>query len=122
MKHMAISQLRRRLAAAALGAAAASASSLGLSPVPAAADAPVTFNTPGVESQYKIPNQAGTLQVMAVGAPGGPGANTTGNSGGTAGRGGVINVTLTVAAGGAVAPGTIVYIEVGGGEIGRAHR
>src|SRR5256885_5318741 len=109
---MAIRLLRKRLAAAALGAAAATTSSLALSPVPAAAAAPVTFNTPGVESQYTIPNQAGTLQVMAVGAPGAPGANTTGNSGGT-GRGGVINVTLTVATGGAVAPGTLVYIEVG---------
>jgi hypothetical protein len=105
--------LRRRLAAAA-GVASASIVLCGLQSVPAAAAAPVTFNTPGVEGQYTVPNQAGTLQVLAVGAGGGPGASSANNTGGSPGRGGILNITLQVGGPGNVVPGGILYVEVGG--------
>lgn len=84
-----------------------------LASAPVALAAPVTFNTPGTESQYVLPNQNGTLQVMAIGAAGGQGASVGTNTGGTPGRGGIINVTLVVGPGG-IGPGTPLYVEVGG--------
>lgn len=103
------------------GAALSSALVLcGLSSAPAHAAAPVTFNTPGVEGQYAVPNQAGTLQVLAVGAGGGVGAASTNNSGGSAGRGGVVNITLQVGGPGNIVPGSTLYVEVGGNGVAGA--
>jgi hypothetical protein len=68
----------------------------------------VTFSYTGAEQSYVVPARVSSVHVVAVGAPGGSGASSSGGAGGPGADGAVASGDL------AVAPGEVLFVEVGG--------
>ena len=97
------------LSAAAAGMAALALACLVLAPAALAAPAPVTFSYTGAEQTYTVPAGATGVRVLAIGAPGAIGfSNAAPGVGGAGADGASASATL------AVAPGQVLYVEVGG--------
>jgi Glycine rich protein len=80
-----------------------------LAPVQPASASTTTFGFSGGEQTYTVPADVHAIHVVAVGARGGKGSDEGLNMGGPGGLGGRVEADLSVA------PGQVLFVEVGGG-------
>lgn len=74
----------------------------------------VVCSSTGGEQTYTIPSNATSITVTAAGAQGGAGGASFSVGGSGAGAGGQAAATFPVSASGALQPGQLLYVEVGG--------